>query len=518
MWGISGRSVEGRRTRRGFLWPPRACRPVLWVAPAAALWMVVPVGRAPAADPGRPQAVVRSLRDDLARRLDELDLPRYHERACHRGWETRTRHFVVVATTSQEQATWTALEMERAWSDFERMADQWTDVHRRPTFGIGAVNVLVVDAPGRPWDQPAAGPRNTNYTGNVYINLSEGRGTLDHRLPQLREEAIRAFLRVAQLDQTLPDWVQLGLAAYFSGAELTREPRDQFDPPGFRGAEAADVQPYRLTRDRMAPTSADRLQAALWVRFFLLGNDAQHAHDFFDALSGTVSGQPQDRFVPYPGGYRGRSTGSATEHAAEPPLQALLSRQPIRATAQAWLDNPDMGQPILRPEPSDMAVDESHRRLVLILKLGRRFAAAGHGGVQPKVYERGRDVPAAYLTKPAYQPAATPPELYGRLSQTPRWATVDTDGSLLTSGDQARLAEVFGVGDPDVRYRTFLRDGHTILEAAYPRTGHRIEAWLEENPDDPTRPIARLREPTIRPPGPKTYRLPPEEAPVDEST
>ena len=97
---------------------------------------------------GRPRLTNRSTRMDLARGLDELDLPRYRVRQTNRGWEFRTRHFVIFSTTGKENAAWAADQLELAWDEMGSLADQWTDLHRQEAFGIGAVGALSAAAFG----------------------------------------------------------------------------------------------------------------------------------------------------------------------------------------------------------------------------------------------------------------------------------------------------------------------------------------------------------------------------------
>ena len=405
------------------------------------------------------EVVYRSLRAENHNQLDERHLPEEGLRTCHQGWEMRTRHFVVVCTSSAEQARWLAHELERSWSEIGRLADPWTAVHRQPTFGIGAVNVLVTDRPVQPRARPGAGPRNGSFEPDIYINLSDGPSRLPERLPQLRQEAFRAFLRVAQLDQVLPGWVQAGLAAYHAGGE----------PPPDEQARSA----------------------VLRVRYLLEGDDAQFAPALFSAMAATVSGHPQDPFSSAPGTHNGAwfyRDGRSGEQSA---LEEMSRTPQWQEGFRAWLADPHAGQPVVQPEPRDLVLDKRHLEMVLILKLARRFSAPAAEPIQPKVYERGTDRTAAML--PQTQPSAplTLQALYYRLSDAKMgpWATLDTDGSLLLSQDRQRLAQL--LADPSQQYRTYWRDGHAVLGRSFP-SGEAVEAWLEENPKDPKRPIAHV--------------------------
>lgn len=436
--------------------------------------------------------VYRSLCAEGDDRLDELDLPRRTQRTCHWGWEVRTRHFVVFSTVSPEQANWTAQEMERAWSDTGLLADQWTDVHRRPKFGIGAVSVLVSDRPLHPDAQPAPGPRTTNYSPNLYINLGDGPSPREERLPELRREAFLAFLRATGQDQVLPDWAQVGLAAHLSGAEPPNGSIQSPDPPQRARDQPTVAWARRVVADRMAPLRMDRERAILWVRYLLEGDDAKYAVTFLAGLRALVAGHSQDPFLPGDGvrGVARFETRLPPERRS--PLEQLTMTRGIRQEFADWLADANVGQPVVETIPAEMPLDERQREMLLILKLARRFALPPAEPIQPKVFEYGTDRTATILSPPTVSEPVSVAELYGRLSDPdlPPWATLDTDGSLLLSRNRKRLAEVFT--NPDRRYRTYERDGYLVLEAGF-ATGDVFEAWLEENAENPRRPVARIR-------------------------
>jgi len=434
----------------------------------------------------------RSLRAEGHDRLDELDLPRRTRRICHWGWEVRTRHFVVFSTVSPEQANWTAQEMERAWSDVGLLADQWTDVHRRPEFGIGAVGVLVNDRPLRANAQPAPGPRTTNYSPNLYISQGDGPSSREERLVELRREAFLAFLRATGQDQVLPDWVQAGLAAHLSGAEPPDGSAMRPDPPEPAGDQPSVAWARRVVADRMAPLSMDRQRAILWVRYLLEGDDAKYAVPFLAGLRTLVAGHPQDPFLPGEG-----VRGAARFETRLPPnrrcpLEQLTMTPGIREEFADWLADAKAGQPVVETTPGEMPPDERQREMVLILKLARRFALPPTESIRPKVSEYGTGGTATIASSPEASEPESVAELYERLADPDRapWATLDTDGRLLLSGNRRRLADVFA--NPDRRYRTYRRDGNLVLEVRF-ATGDVFEAWLEENAENPRRPVARIR-------------------------
>jgi len=242
----------------------------------------------------------------------------------------------------------------------------------------------------------------------------------------------------------------------------------------------------------MAPLVEDRPAAMLWVRYLLEGNDAEQADAFFTALRATAAGQRQDPFFPGDGVYGVVRFDNRVPPETGLPLKQLTTGPAVQQELSEWLADRDIGQPIVETSPGEMPLDERQREMVLILKLARRFAQPAVVPIQPEIHEFGADRTTTWVPEP---PPAQPPSvsaLYQRLSdaELPRWATIDTDGSLLLSRDRRRMAEVFA--NPNRRYRTYLRDGQTVLEAAF-ATGDVFEAWLEENPDNPKRPIAHVQ-------------------------
>ena len=442
-----------------------------------------------ATEMARPQSTTRSLRMDLARGLDELDLPRYHVRQTNRGWEIRTRHFVIFSTVGEENATWAAQQLESVWHEVGALADQWTDVHRQVAFGVGSVGVLLTDGQRRSRGGPSAGPRETNYGATIFLNADDRPAPISERLPQLRREAVAAFLRVTRQDQVFPPWVRAGLASYFSGEELPADGLRRLQPPKMDSPPGTATWDLRTASDSMVARDPYPVKSALWVQYLLEGDDGRYAPQFFDALSRTLVSTPggphmsDDR-----SGNAGPSAGADWSH-----LERLTADATVARGMTHWLADRHVGQPVVRPEPKDMTLDQRHDRMILILKLARRFASPPGQAVRTRVTEFADGRATTVVSTPPKETAMTPIELYRKLARLPRWATIDTDGTLLTSDNRERLAEIFAVSDPNTRYRTFRRDGHTVLEAAFPDTGATFEAWLEEDPDNSKRPIGNLR-------------------------
>ena len=446
-------------------------------------------GEALATEIARPQLTARSPRMDLARPLDELDLPRYGVRETNRGWEIRTRHFVIFSTIGEENAALAAQQLESVWGEVGALADQWTDVHRQDAFGVGAVAVLLTDGQRRSRGGPSAGPRETNYGATIFLNADDRPAPIGERLPQLRREAVAAFFRVTQQDHAFPQWVQAGLAAYFSGEEPSADAIRRLQPPRMDSRPRTATWALRTTSDSMAPRGPDPVKSALWVRYLLEGDDGRHAPQFFDALSRTLASAPREPHLP-----DDRSSSEGPFPRADwSHLERLTADSTVTRSMTHWLADRHVGQPVVRPEPKNMTLDERHGRMILILKLARRFASPPRQSIRTKVTEFADGRATTVVSTPPKETAMTPIGLYRRLAALPRWVTIDTDGTLLISGNRQRLAEIFAVSDQNTRYRTFRRDGHTVLEAAYLDTGDTFEAWLEEDLDDPKRPIGHIR-------------------------
>ncbi len=421
---------------------------------------------------------------------------RFPKRRNHRAFESRTKHFVIVSMSplGRQQADWAARRTEQIWEEVCLLANQWTDVHHNPKFGMGAVEVLAIGSPWHPHMQPAPGPSKLNMQPIIYMPHANMPGDLEvKRLARLRREIFMSFLRVSQADMVLPDWVQLGMAQYFSGEPAPQKPMARLDVPAEIQRYGTGVWARRAVQDRMFPLNEDRLQAVLWVDYLLRGNDAEYAPQLFAAMSRELDAHMQDPYSPGEG-IKGteRFEPPVSTVPRRHPLHDLLRSTPIQSTLGDWLNDREVGQAIIEPDPKNLVLDERHREMVLILKLMQRFGMSRSNPIRPRVHQFGV---GTYEPTSAQTPSAVGlSTLYERLvdPRQPRWATLDTDGSLLMSSNHARLAEL--LKNPDRRYRTFRRDKHLALEVAF-ETGEVFEAWLEKNIKNPKRPIARIIQP-----------------------
>jgi hypothetical protein len=440
----------------------------------------------------------RSIRQPGRHPVDELDLPRYTSRSNHRGWEERSRHFVVFSTASSEQARRVVSELEQTWTELGRLADTFTEVHRQPAFGISSVNVFIDSETPVPRSQPARGPNLVNYYPDIYLNVAHGSPGLDEQLPDLKAESVRSFFRVAQLDQTIPAWIQTGLSEYYSGRAPNLDAADVralLDVP----AHGSGVQPLvREASDRLQAPVRSReeitdVQSVLLVHFLLTAEDARYAPRFLLTVRQLLA--IADEQNP-----RGASVSQGTwrpwnEIQLEETLRLdrIVEDSNVMNKVEEWLENPQSGQPIvelLRVDPgeSELAAD-----VALWLKLARRWAVPGEASPGLRVQEFRQGTMQVVETSP---PAAWPLDLLTLPTRlfdpsAPPWAALDGTGRLVLWTDRDRLT---GLVQSASRHQFQARDvdGQTRLICTTHK-GTMLEAWFEENPEQPTRPLIRMR-------------------------
>jgi hypothetical protein len=122
-------------------------------------------------------------------------------------------------------------------------------------------------------------------------------------------------------------------------------------------------------------------------------------------------------------------------------------------------------------------------------------AAVAGGGIRTKVvtFDRANGAAAAPAKQesPATSPATSFATFAARLTDParPAWGTLDVDGSLLLSTDTERVNEL--LGGFDQRYTLERQNERTVLVRRL--EGQRaLRGWLEENPKDKTRPLAKF--------------------------
>jgi hypothetical protein len=444
--------------------------------------------------------VDRSIEQPEHHPVDELDRPQWTRRKNHRGWEQRTAHFIVFSTVSGEQARWTANELEACWDDIAHLADAFTNVHRQPTFALCEVSVLINTETRQPPSMIGPGP--LNYDANLYVSLSPESPPLEAQLPRLRGEAWRSFLRVTGFDQRLPDWVQEGFASYFAGEPLP--------PPAILAqpdSELAIFEPITTTRevfDRMVPRDDQQAQLGVaWMRYLLEANDAQHVPLLLETIRQVLDPHdpgPQERL---PGADRSRGNwrppiAVVTDEIWDVARLASLDGDKVPDAPERlerWLKDPDENLPAvdLGELAAEPLVANAALEMALVLKLSRRFQQPAAPEVQTKIIEWRRGAATASESRPAVvqQPldlAALQASLVDE--REPAWAALDIDGQPLVWYDHARLRQLFQ--PPGESLSTDRIDNRDVLERRL-ANGLSLEAWVEENPQEPTRPIIRVR-------------------------
>lgn len=476
-----------KRSPRGRLgWPASACR---WISLTLLLGLASPCVLTSSWLAAGEPIVYRSTRMDLPRRLDELDLPRYGNRQCHWGWETRTKHFVVFATTSKEDAQWAAAEMEAAWNDLEDWAQYFTDAQERPTFGIGAVNVLITNEWVEPQAAIPAGPDKMNYRPDIRMKVNRGTSDQEQQRTQLRTEATRAFFRVAQLDQAVPDWVQVGMAAYLSGQALPSGTIAKLPPPPAT-TDRRGAWSRRTTADQADLGELNPQWAGLWIAYLIEGDDASHLPAFLQALSETVTHRQEDPFEAAAGVSRPRRSNEPLIGMPGDPIGKLARSLANRNTMGGWLLDRRAGQPTLDPEADAPEIERYESEIAFILKLLARFGMPGPVSVVTQFRATGDgDEGATTLSSPSTGQSLR--SLYTRLTdpRRPAWATLGPDGRPLLGSEKERLAEILVPAAS--RYRVYQQDDRYVLRGKLPN-GTQVEAWLDANEENPTRPLMRV--------------------------
>jgi hypothetical protein len=226
-------------------------------------------------------------------------------------------------------------------------------------------------------------------------------------------------------------------------------------------------------------------EAAARVSFLLTGDDARHAPQFLAAIGQALAQSRQRAAMQLPA-YRRGETQPAPPQAS---FDELLSAS--RASFEAWLKDPQAGQPQYQPaEGISPALDREQRDMLVVLKLSRRLARA------------------ADTSSPDRGPPSIA-ELVAQLrnSESPALATIDADGRLLLSTDRQRMQELLGWDGQRYQWQrsgdqwklaTRLPDGRTLLgtlsddpqNAARPRAQFEIAVSGSSTARQPDRPAA----------------------------
>ena len=436
-----------------------------------------------------PQTI-RSTSDARALQDSRLNQPYWRETQSHRGWEIREPQYVVFAATSKDDAAWAASHVEQAWTSAARLADRWTEAHRQPGFGQGSTQIVIDNDPPRERDGPLTTVNVVGVQTQVYLNVSPGQPTLRQQVLRLRVATAFAMLHTAGLDGATPPWVVEGLAANLGAQGL--DPDDAKAAVDVKLPARFGGQQWRFARsaqDALADPGLDEANSASHVKFLLEGDDAQHAPVLLAEIrtaweTSQQSAADGGQFLRQPGDGQPAPTNSSFDR--------LITD--LRAQYEAWRNDPLAGQPVFEPEPN--AVPEilaAQREMLVVLKLQRKLTPQSlAGGPRSRVATFDRDQGRQVVVSSTGRAApASVFEFAERLSDQNAQpiATLDVDGGLLLSSDTQRIAEL--LSRPGESY-TFASRGEQVVLVRQLEGGGTLQGWLERNPNQPTRPLARF--------------------------
>lgn len=467
-----------------------ACRPVALLAGG---WCIATGAHATAQE---SPSQIRSITDVRQRIPDEHDRPYFRETQSHRGFEIREPQFTVIAETSRADALLAAKHVQESWHQASKLADQWTSRHHEPDFALNNLQVVITNEPTRERDAPFTTVNVVGIQTQVQINAAPGQPPLSEQIVRLRDGAAFALFHAVGLDAVSPPWVVAGMAAFAGRAGLPEEAVQQAlaktASTPFGGQQ---WRFHRSAQDRLDDPAANHEEMASQVAFLLTGNDAQNAPALFSDLRqanlrADNLAAAGNAFSAFPG-----NAHPIEKHTS---LDSLLELQ--SGELAAWKSNPQRGQPVFAPVADiDAEVLSAQRDLLVLLKLERRLAAlpsnaaapsvAKAGG--PKVVEFTREQGAA-VSRPVSARNASPnfAALASRLLDSDKpWATIDSDGSLLLSTNRSRIEQL--LSPPSGRLALARENGKSVLKLQADN-GTTIRGWLDENPDDKSRPLARF--------------------------
>jgi hypothetical protein len=129
--------------------------------------------------------------------------------------------------------------------------------------------------------------------------------------------------------------------------------------------------------------------------------------------------------------------------------------------------------------------------MAVVLKLARRFAATEQGTTHTRITAFDKEKGMTVLSRKAENRPAPLPELYQRMvgPQRPLWGTLNSDGQLVLSSDRVAIKEMLGLDDN--RYKWEAGEGRSVLTTTLDGQW-KLHGWLEENKEDPSRPLAKF--------------------------
>ena len=436
---------------------------------------------------GAEPSSFRSVKDLRERLPDELDRPVRRETSSHRGWEIREDQFTVVANTSLEDARWAAVQVAQVREQTAALADRFTQAHRAADFGLNSLQVLIDGDPPRDRHGPATTIQVLGIQSQVTVNVSIGRPKLHDQILRLREAAALAMLHTAEVDAAVPGWVTTGLAARLA---LQGQPADSPQPNDFPprgeplGGDAWRWQ--RATQDRLASQPQHASDAAARVGFLLTGDDARHAPEFLAAIRHALAQSREQAATRLPAHRR----GEGPQQVPQASFEQLLAAN--RTGFEAWLKDPQAGQPQHQPDPAaSPEVRREERDMLLVLKLARRLTNEKTGAAVLKVatFDRPQAQPIAHRP-PRGEPLPIA-ELIARLRDPtlPAVATLDTDGQLLLSTESKKIEQLLGW---DGQRYSWQRSGDQWKLTTRLADGRTLFGALIDDPQNASRPLAQF--------------------------
>jgi hypothetical protein len=439
------------------------------------------------------QSPDRSVSDVRPRIPDEHDRPYFRETQSHRGFEVREPQFTIVADTSRDDARLAAAQVAEAWQQASKLADRWTSRHHNPDFALNSLQVVISSEPMRDLNGPPTTVTVEGIQTLVSIHVNPGQPTLQDQVLRMREGAAFAMLHAVGLDSSNPPWVVAGLASAIGRTGLSEQQiaRGQAADAG----TALGGQQWRYSRsapDRLSYPQENLGEAASRMAFLLTGDDAQNAPAVFAKLR---QAEQQTEEAAAAGAAFTSFPGNAHPAATNASWDALLAER--EQEYAAWKENPKRGQPVFEP-PMGLSPDllAAEREMLVVLKLARRIASDLATTPQAprgtKIIQFDTDQGLRVTHPSAHKLSLNFSGFAERLLsvEQPAWATLDSDGSLLLSTDTARVEQLLHpIGG---RFSFDRQAGKTAL-VLLTDGGQTIRGWLDENPDDRSRPLARFQ-------------------------
>ncbi|MDX1944980.1 MAG: hypothetical protein SFU86_06205 [Pirellulaceae bacterium] len=441
----------------------------------------------PAAALGQePPRTFRSVDDVRARIPDEQGRPFRRETSSHRGWEIREDQFTIAANTSLADARWAARQVMQVRGELAPLLDQFTKVHHQPDFALNSLQVVIDKEPHRDRYGSMTTIDGVGIQTSVTINVAPGQPPLADQLLRLREAGAFAMLHAAGMDAMLPPWVVSGLASH---AALIGQPQPAAKPGEFapRGV-AMGGQQWRWKRsaqDQLDEQPLDETQAGQMVSFLLTGNDAEHAPAFIAAVKQAVA---ERHMLAAEGNQITRRRGEADPPPTHTPFDVLAKSHP--AQFEAWQADPLLGQPMFTPTADATAeLAEAERQMLLVLKLLSKLTSTVEARTKVKVVTFDKAQGAAANTTTTR--SATVGDLARRSEDLllPPLATIDSEGRLLLTSDRRQMRELLGFDGQ--RYRSEQNGARSVVTTEL-SDDHQLQGWLEANPANPSRPIAKF--------------------------